>query len=317
MRRARRVARRYCRQPEDLASSRDRPTDQCPVMTTANPDSSYNPRRGAERDAQAAFVRYQQDVRTALLMAGTRDRRADLAEWATRVCSVATTLLAASGATVTATTIGTLVGAMTATGAMTGTGTLAGTLAGTGSRRLIAASGFSARALDDAQGTLGEGPGIDVATDNRLILEPDLAAHGAVRWRAFTPLALARGVRGLFAYPLSVGAVRLGVLAVYRDRPGLLTPREQWIASALADAATDGLIDAGGPPTDALDPADLSGGAAAQQTLYQAHGMVMVDLQVTLTDAIARLRRYAAQHRTKPGDVARDIVAGTLRLTRN
>ena len=277
-------------------------------MTTAQAD---DPRPMSDSSSTAAFARHQQDVRTALLMAGSGYRRADLAEWSTRVCTVATTMLVASGATVTATH--------------------------GGSRRLLAASNFPARALDDAQGTLGEGPCIDVAADDRSILEPDLATDGAARWRSFTRLALARGVRGLFAFPLCIGAARLGVLAVYRDQPGTLTPRERWIASALADAATDALIDAGGPPpggpppgdpppgglspggpaSGGIGPADLSGGAAAQDVLYQAQGMVMVDLRVTLTEAIARLRRYAEEQREKPGNVARRIVAGQVRLSQS
>lgn len=256
-------------------------------------DSSVNSSRTSSRSPDLGpgvmAVDQQPAVHAALLRAGDPDRRRDLADWATRVCGVATSMLAASGATVTATS--------------------------DGSRHLVAASDFNARALDDAQGTLGQGPGIDVANHFRLVLEPDLAAAGPARWSAFTKHAVARGVRAVFAFPLHVGAARLGVLAVYRQTPGALTPQERWIASALAESATDALIDAAEAPA-ALEPTDLAGGFAAQQALYQAQGMVMIDLATTLTEAIARLRRHAAEHHEKPSDVARQIVDGTLRLAR-
>lgn len=260
------------------------------------------------------FAGYQAKVRAALVRDGTE--RAGPLDSLTRVCAVSVEMLTASGATVTATTVP--ISAAATAGPEIGTGTGAGIdgFVGRvgGSRRLMAASGFAARALDDAQGTLRCGPAIDVAVDGRPVLAPDLAVDGLSRWPAFARVALARGVRAAFALPLQIGAIRLGVLGVYRERPGPLSPRERWIASALAEAATDVLIDTGGPAPEP-EVADLPGAPAALQALYQAHGMVMIDLQVPLTEAIARLRQHANEHHLRPSDVARSIVAGQLRLS--
>lgn len=233
----------------------------------------------------------QATVRAALLQAGTPGRRADLADWSARVCRVAVEMLSASGATVTA--------------VKTGAGP---------ADQLRAASDFSTRTLQDAQVTTGQGPSIDASVHQWPVLVPDLDDGAATRWPAFTALARARAVAAVFAYPLQVGAARLGVLTVYRHRPGTLTRDERWIVAALADAATDGLLDGGDHDPDAPGVRDLAGGFAAQQVLYQAQGMVMADLGVTITEAVARLRQHANDNNARISDLAREIVAGRLRL---
>ncbi|MBI4942105.1 MAG: GAF domain-containing protein [Actinobacteria bacterium] len=205
------------------------------------------------------FAAYQEQVRAALVRDGAE--RADLIDWLTRVCRASVDMLAAAGATVTAidSTISATAdhGTEADVGAdIDGFGRRVG-----GSRHLMAASSFAARALADAQGTLGCGPGIDVAAVGRTILVRDLAVDGPARWPAFTRLALARGVRAAFAFPLEAGAVRLGVLTVYREHPGTLSPRERWTATALANEATRALNDAGDPLPDleVAGPPDRSG----------------------------------------------------------
>jgi AmiR/NasT family two-component response regulator len=51
--------------------------------------------------------------------------------------------------------------------------------------------------------------------------------------------------------------------------------------------------------------------------IYQAQGMVMVDLQVSLPEAMARLRGHAYAHNRDLSDVARDVVTGKLTLHRD
>lgn len=211
------------------------------------------------------------------------------AEWSSRVCRLSVLMLAGSGAAVTATGLDR-------------------------ARRLVAASDFSTRALEDAQVTTWQGPSLDAADGDRPVLAPDLADGGRARWPAFTSRALARGAAAVFAFPLRVGASPLGVLTVYRGGPGMLTDDERRIADALAEAATDGLIDGARDDADTLGARLLTDGFAAQQALYQAQGMVMVDLRVTLVDALAHIRRHAEENQRTVSAVARDIVAGDLRL---
>ena len=77
--------------------------------------------------------------------------------------------------------------------------------------------------IEELQYTLGEGPCVDAYQQNQVVAEPDLAEPVASRWLAFTPPALAAGVRAIFGYPLRVGSVRLGALNLYRRSASPLT----------------------------------------------------------------------------------------------
>src|SRR3954453_21801527 len=108
----------------------------------------------------------------------------------------------------------------------------------------VAATDGPALELEDLQYTLGEGPCVDASRSGRPVLQPDLAATAPQRWPAFAGGALAAGVAAVFAFPLRVGAIRVGVLDLYRDRAGPLSPEELTEALCFADAATLALLHA-------------------------------------------------------------------------
>jgi hypothetical protein len=71
-------------------------------------------------------------------------------------------------------------------------------------------------AVQELQLNLGEGPCVDAWTSGEPTFETDLAEPAIVRWPAFVPA----GIRSVFALPLALGAIRIGVLALYRDVSG-------------------------------------------------------------------------------------------------
>ena len=88
------------------------------------------------------------------------------------------------------------------------------------------------------------------------------------------------------------------------------------VGSALgfADLAMDMLVDGqAAAPAGQVEP-DVNEVLAPRLEVYQAQGMVMVDLGVSLTEAMALLRAHAFTLGRPLGDVARDVVAGRLRL---
>ena len=184
-----------------------------------------------------------------------------------------------------------------------------------GSEVVWRSDGASAR-LDDLQFTLGEGPAVDVAASGQLIMEPDLAAVPPQRWPAFTPAALDLGVRAVFAVPLQIGAIRLGVLLAQRDRPGPMAGGVLADLLALAAAVTGALL--GAPPPAARVRrwlSDQPAGYTAQ--VHQATGMISVQLAVGQAEALIRLRAYAFRHRRALADVASDVVARRLRFDKD
>ena len=85
-----------------------------------------------------------------------------------------------------------------------------------------------------------------------------------------------------------------------------------------AEAATDHLID---QTFEVADPAHPHGFVAAEARIrtavYQAQGMVMVDLGVSLAEALARLRATAFAEAVSLDELAADIVSGQRRLHRD
>ena len=170
--------------------------------------------------------------------------------------------------------------------------------------------GVSAQ-LDDLQFTLGEGPIVDVAASGELVLEPELSAVPWQRWPVFTPAALELGVRALFAVPLQIGAIRLGVLMAYREASGPLGAAVLEDLLMFADAVTEALLGRGGAGSPQW-PADLPSGYRAE--IHQATGMISVQLSVTQAEALIRLRAHAFSHRRSLAEVAADVVARRLRF---
>jgi hypothetical protein len=175
--------------------------------------------------------------------------------------------------------------------------------------------------LAELQLTLGEGPSPDASTDGGPVLASDLDETEAdLRWPVFAPAARRAGAAAIFTFPLRIGAIRAGVMGLYRDRAGPLSDAQLGDALVFADAAALLLITAnhadqagetGAGPGPGGQPADLAGHRAE---IDQATGMLTEQLGVSITDAFIRLRAYAYSHDRPLADVARDIVARRLRL---
>jgi ANTAR domain len=191
---------------------------------------------------------------------------------------------------------------------------------GAGPGLAMCATDVVSESLAEAQLTLGEGPCHDAAASGGPVLAADLRAEGSGRrWAAFADAALRLGAAAVFALPLRIGAIRVGVLGLYRDKGGALSTYQLGDALILADAATTLLLAA-----QAREPGNSpEGGGPASQSpelalhraeIDQATGMLTEQLGVGITQAFARLRAYAYAQDRRLSDVARDIVARRLRL---
>jgi plasmid stability protein len=173
---------------------------------------------------------------------------------------------------------------------------------------VIAATDGAAVKLEELQFTLGEGPCVDASQTGRPVLQPDLARTAPLRWPAFAGGALDAGVRALFAFPLRVGAIRVGVLDLYRDRAGPLSADDLTEALSFADAATLVLLNAqAGYPL--LAPVPVLDDRAE---VHQATGVVSVQAAVGLAEALLLLRARAFADQRALGDLARDVLTGTV-----
>jgi hypothetical protein len=168
--------------------------------------------------------------------------------------------------------------------------------------------------IEEFQFSLGEGPCVDAHTSGRPVLEPDLADPRTPRWLAFSPPVLAAGARAVFGFPLQVGAVRLGALNLYRDRPGPLSDDEHADALVMADVAAHDVLAMQGQVSSDAVAAELDAGADFHLVVHQASGMVAAQLGTTVGDAFIRLRAYTFAHDRTLTEVARDVVSRRLRF---
>ncbi|MEU1099724.1 GAF and ANTAR domain-containing protein [Streptomyces tibetensis] len=184
----------------------------------------------------------------------------------------------------------------------------------------LSASSAQAAHLAQIQATLGDGPCQSALADGAPVLACDLTTgRDAGRWPVFAQQATEAGVRAVYAVPLGSGAMCVGTLDLYRDRPGGLTDRQLHTARVVAGVMTVALMALPhGDEPDTRDGDDwLSGLATGHDEVYQAVGMIMAQLGVGADDALARLRADAFAHGRTAVDVARDVIAHRTRFDRH
>jgi hypothetical protein len=183
-----------------------------------------------------------------------------------------------------------------------------------GNRSTVCATDDLSDQIEELQDTIGEGPSVEAMQSGTSVLIRDLSASDG-RWPGFTPAAQDAGVRGVFVFPLRMGAARLGTLTLYRTDAGSLDDgqfRDAWV---LAETATILLMLSSpeGEPSEAADWV-MGDRSRFRPEVHQAVGVTMVHLDVGPRDAFARLCAHAFATNTPIGEVAADIVARRLRL---
>lgn len=225
-------------------------------------------------------------VLRAVAEAGSKEGATSVVDW---VCSTAIDLLSLEGAGVSLMVDGKLRGA-----------------AGVSDPRIAL--------MQELHLSLGEGPCVDAWETRAPVVEGELSALGGVRWPMFAPAAVEEGVSAVFAFPLALGRIRIGVLVLYRERAGRLSAEELAYGLVLADVATNGVLSLqAGAPSDELHSM-LAGEPPHWAEVHQATGMVSVQLGISLEEAFVRLRAHAFAQDLSMRDVARGVVNKRLRL---
>jgi hypothetical protein len=186
----------------------------------------------------------------------------------------------------------------------------------TGNRGVVCATDDIAARIEDLQFTLGEGPCVDAVGSGSPVLIPDLAESADIvieRWPAFLEGAGAAGVEAVFALPLRIGAISVGVMDLYRDAPGELAAADLSAALLAADAAALVLLQLDASPHDTFAD-DPDARSTYQLQVHQATGMVQVQADVTTEEAFLLLRARAFSTGRPLVDVATDVVERRLRF---
>jgi GAF domain-containing protein len=132
-------------------------------------------------------------------------------------------------------------------------------------------------------------------------------------WPQFTRAVAQEGIRSIFALPLQLGAIKLGVLVLFREDPGVFEGKELAAALLVAELVANQVL-------------DLQAGAISETlawglevddyraVVHQATGMISVQLGCAIGEALARLRGRAFANEQPIDQVAADVVTGQLRF---
>jgi GAF domain-containing protein len=160
--------------------------------------------------------------------------------------------------------------------------------------------------IEELQLTLGEGPCVDASRTFSPVLVTDLTdpAEGtAGRWPAFVEQAVGAGVRSVHAFPIRVGAINLGTFDIYSRTPHTMSEQQLRAALLAVDAISAQLLH--------LNDGDSSDPEPHYHLVtHQAAGMLTVQLNTTIDNAMVRLRATAYAEGISINDLASDIVNG-------
>lgn len=184
----------------------------------------------------------------------------------------------------------------------------------------LGASDDQARAYDELQFILGEGPCLESVAQRAPVMVRDLAADVHTgRWPGYGPAMLAHNIGGIYAMPVLVAGEYVGALDLFRTRPGSLAGNDLAGALVAAQLAEMPLLDllADDLKTSMTDPDSTSWAelnTITRAEISQATGMLVAQLEIDPIEALVRLRAHAYATNRSATDVARDILDRRLRL---
>jgi len=172
---------------------------------------------------------------------------------------------------------------------------------------LSVGSDGTARAAQDLEFTLGEGPARDTMTHRRPIHATgvSLARH----WPTYGPAIERLGIRAVAAVPVQLTGVPLGAMTFFDppqrdDFDGLRLVADTVAAMLVPDDESAG-----------TDVGAILAEADHRAVVHQATGIVSVQHDCAIPDALALIRARAFADDRTIAAVATDIVERTLRLT--
>lgn len=178
----------------------------------------------------------------------------------------------------------------------------------------VCISNPSMRALEELQYTMGRGPCHDAYQSGNPVHSPVLDRRVETLWPTFVDLARGSGVTAVFAFPLATHGVKVGVLTLYHDREGELTAMQNSDSLALSAILAETILSMQEAAPVGSIAYGLDAAVSYRAEVFQASGVLAVQLQVSPAVALLRIRAHAFANGLTASAVSREIVAGRLRL---
>lgn len=181
-----------------------------------------------------------------------------------------------------------------------------------GSETLSATDDMALR-LDELQFDLGDGPCWEALRTVAAVIEPDFRNRAVQRWPMFGAAADRDAVASMFAFPMTVGELKMGAVDLYSSERMTLTPAECTQATAMAEVIGRHIL------RDALShfaDDEARAGTFSRRTVHQATGIVLAQLGLSPDDALLMIQARAYSTGARVMEVAQAVVDGRLHFAR-
>jgi hypothetical protein len=175
---------------------------------------------------------------------------------------------------------------------------------------LTVVSDGAAKAAQDLEFALGEGPARETVTGRRPVLAVGIRLRR--RWPNYGPAVERLGIHSIAAVPVGPAREPLGALTLFgphhhEDFENLRLLGGTVAAMLVPDEESDG-------PEECLSQGPLLAEADHRAVVHQAAGMLSVQISCTVSDALALIRARAFADDISIESIAADIVGHRLRL---
>lgn len=172
----------------------------------------------------------------------------------------------------------------------------------------IAASNPMPVAVDELQYAVGEGPGLDAATGDGVVLVSDLAADR--RWPRFSTLCVQQtGVHAMLCAHLGLAGSDRAAINFYAEKPGVFAGVDVSVATVLVPLAASSLQ----AHLYQQEVSQLETALTTSRKIGAAVGIMMAQRGLTYEQAFEQLRQASQHLNIKLRDLAADVQwTGTL-----
>jgi len=157
------------------------------------------------------------------------------------------------------------------------------------------------------------GPCLESFRTRAVVSVPDIDVDSD-RWPDFAAIAGAQGIHSVYAIPLRLRQTTIGTLNLMREQRGEINRYDIRAAQALADVATIGILQERTIRDASTIRDQLQQALSSRIVIEQAKGVVAETAKVSMDTAFERIRSHARKHQTPLSEVARQLVAGEVRL---
>jgi anti-anti-sigma factor len=171
----------------------------------------------------------------------------------------------------------------------------------------VAASDETIVEMDRHQYETGQGPCLSAAGEGTPFHVPSV--EDEQRWPAFTPEALAQGIKSILSNPLLAESGPVGALNMYSRTRGAFAAPDQLLAALFARHASEIASRAAVDVSTNQSAIRLQEALQTRALIAQAQGVLMGRNGVSAEEAYSLIRRFSREHAVSLRERARQIVA--------